>query len=149
MIGYGHGQYTKTQVTTVDSGRLIVLLYEGAISFLQKAKNCHQGEDYSGLALNINRAMDIIDELDASLNTSEGGEVAQNLRNLYRFMNQHLIRVRAENNTKPLDEVINILSQLNEAWKQALTKPEAQEALRAKDQTAQGTLKPNTKSMVA
>ncbi|MDR0882445.1 MAG: flagellar protein FliS [Candidatus Adiutrix sp.] len=31
MNAYGTGQYRQTQVTTVDKGRLIVLLYEGAI----------------------------------------------------------------------------------------------------------------------
>ncbi len=147
MTSYGHGQYTKTQVATVDSGRLIVLLYEGAISFLVKAKECMKNQDHPGIALNVNRAMDIIDELDASLNTSEGGEVAQNLRRLYRFMNQHLIRLRAENDTSLADDVIKILSQLNEAWKEALKTPEAQEVLTSK-QGSQNA-KPSTKSLVA
>ena len=134
MIGYGHTQYTKTQVETVDPGKLIVLLYEGAISFLQKSKECIEKGDFAGLSLNVNRAMDIIDELDCSLNTSEGGEVAQNLRRLYRFVSQHLIKYRVDNNPAIVNDVIKILGQLNDAWKEALSQPEAQEML-AKKQT--------------
>ena len=146
MVAYGHGQYKKTQVTSVDNGRLIVLLYEGALSFLQKAKECLQDKDYPGLALNVNRAMDIIDELDASLNTSEGGDIAQNLRRLYRFMSLHLIKARAEENSSQIDDVIRMLSTLNEAWKEAVATPEAQESLAHKGREP---IKPTTKSLVA
>lgn len=146
MVAYGHGQYKKTQVTSVDNGRLIILLYEGALSFLQKAKGCLREKDYPGLALNINRAMDIIDELDASLNTSEGGEIAQNLRRLYRFMSLHLIKARADENPAQIDDVMRMLASLNEAWKEAVATPEAQESLSHKGREP---IKPSTKSLVA
>ncbi len=129
----------------MDSGRLIILLYEGAISFLQKAAADMRREDYPGLTLNINRAMDIIDELDLSLNLSEGGEIAQNLRRLYRFMSQHLIKARGENNPGMIEQVIHILAQLNEAWKEALATPEANEVIAQK----QAPTKASTRSLVA
>jgi len=145
MPGYGHGQYKKTQVATVDSGRLIILLYEGAISFLHKCKGCMADRDYPGLALNFNRALDIIDELDASLNLSEGGEIAGNLRRLYRFMSHHLLKARSSENVAMVEEVIRLLVQLNESWKEALGTQEAQEVLARKQTPAKAT----TKSLVA
>ena len=78
MNAYGRRQYQQTQVTTVDKGRLIVLLYEGAIKFLHQAKVCQEENDVAGKANHINRALDIISELNQSLNMNEGGDLAQN-----------------------------------------------------------------------
>jgi flagellar protein FliS len=145
MTGYGHGQYKKTQVSTVDSGRLIILLYEGAMAFLKKAEDCWDNKDYSGLALNINRCMDIIDELEASLNMTEGGEIATNLKQLYRFMSMHLIKARTDNNPSLVKDVFQMLNQLNEAWKEAVNSQEGKEVISRR----QAPLKPSTKSLMA
>ncbi len=145
MTNYGYGQYKKTQVSTVDSGRLIILLYEGSIAFLKKAKESWDEKDYPGLALNVNRGLDIIDELNASLNMTEGGEIAENLRRLYQFMTHHLIKARTDNNPGLISDVIKMLDQLNSAWKDAVNSQEAKETL-AKRQTP---IRPSTKVMTA
>ncbi|MCA1906546.1 MAG: flagellar export chaperone FliS [Desulfarculus sp.] len=129
MLNYAQNQYRKTQVATVDRGRLIVLLYEGAISFLIKAKTCLTEDDIPACASLINRAQDIIDELNASLNMELGGEIAANLRRLYLYMGDRLVRAKIRREEAPIDEVIRILTSLNEAWREALAKPEAQEVL--------------------
>jgi flagellar protein FliS len=129
MLNYAQNQYRKTQVATVDRGRLIVLLYEGAISFLIKAKTCLAEDDIPACASLINRAQDIIDELNASLNMELGGEIAANLRRLYLYMGDRLVRAKIRREDAPIDEVIRILTSLNEAWREALAKPEAQEVL--------------------
>lgn len=129
MMNYGQNQYRKTQVATVDRGRLIVLLYEGAISFLTKARVCLGDGDVATAASLINRAQDIIDELNASLNLDQGGDIASNLRRLYLFMGDQLVRAKVKGDAEPLEEVIRMLSSLNEAWREAVAKPEAQEVL--------------------
>lgn len=145
MPGYGHGQYQKTHVSTVDSGRLIILLYDGAVAFLKKAQDAWDKKDTSGLSLNINRALDIIDELDASLNMTEGGEIATNLRRLYQFMTGHLMQARTDGNPAMIGDVVKMLTQLNEAWKQAITSQEGKEVLASRPQP----VKASTKSLVA
>lgn len=129
MNNYGQQQYKKVQVATVDRGRLIVLLYEGAISFLTKAKVCMEGDDIPAACNLINKAQDIIDELNASLNMDEGGDIAANLQRLYMFMGDQLVRAKVKTQVEPLGEVINMLSTLNEAWRKAVATPEAQEVL--------------------
>lgn len=129
MNNYGQGQYKRTQVTTVDKGRLIVLLYEGAIKFLHQARDCAVAKDVEGKSNNINKALDIIHELNQSLNMADGGDVAQNLRRLYIFMSDHLIQGKIKKETKHLDQVIDMLSNLNEAWNQVASMPEAQNAV--------------------
>jgi flagellar protein FliS len=130
MMNYGQQQYKKTQVATVDRGRLIVLLYEGAISFLTKAKASIADNDVPGCCNFINRAQDIIDELNASLNMDQGGDIATNLRKLYLFMGDQLVQAKIKGTGDGLDEVIRMLTTLNEAWRQAVATPEAQQVLK-------------------
>lgn len=129
MQQYGQNQYRKTQVATVDRGRLIVLLYEGAISFLTKAEASLADGDIPGAANLINRAQDIIDELNASLNMDQGGDIAANLRRLYLFMGDQLVRAKVKAEAEPLRDVSRMLVTLNEAWREAVSKPEAREVL--------------------
>jgi flagellar protein FliS len=142
MNQYGQNQYRKTQVATVDRGRLIVLLYEGAISFLTKAEACVDEGDIPGAANLINRAQDILDELNASLNMEAGGDIANNLRRLYLFMGDQLVRAKIKADPEPVREVARMLATLNEAWREAVNKPEAREVLsqqpEAKAQTRGG-----------
>jgi len=129
MQQYGQNQYRKAQVATVDRGRLIVLLYEGAISFLTKAEASLSDGDIPGAANLINRAQDIIDELNASLNMDQGGDIAANLRRLYLFMGDQLVRAKIKADNEPLRDVTRMLTTLNEAWREAVAKPEAREVL--------------------
>jgi len=129
MNGYGQRQYRHTQVTTTDKGRLIVLLYEGAIRFLHQARECAEAGDVAGKCNYINRALDIIAELNQSLNMNEGGELSTNLRRLYLFWSEHLIQAKIKKDTKQIDEVIQMLSSLNDAWSTVASQPEAQDAV--------------------
>lgn len=140
MMNYGQTQYRKTQVATVDRGRLIVLLYEGAISFLTKAKASLDDGDVPTTANLINRALDIIDELNASLNLEQGGEIAANLRRLYLFMSDQLVRAKIRKEAEPVVEVIRMLVTLNDAWRQAVASPEAQEVLKRQPAQAQAAM---------
>ncbi|GAG29817.1 unnamed protein product, partial [marine sediment metagenome] len=92
MQNYGQHKYRETEVSTADRGRLVVLLYDGAINFLKNAKQSIQEGNTEGKCNNINRAQDIIQKLEFSLNMKEGGEIAENLRSLYRFMHTYLVR---------------------------------------------------------
>jgi len=122
---YGQSQYKQMDITTADRGKLVVLLYEGAINFLKMAKKCIHERNMEGKGTYINRAHDIILELSYSLNMEDGGQIAKDLRSLYWFMEKHLVRAKIERDgTQKIDEVISMLSTLNEAWKEILNKPE-------------------------
>lgn len=136
MNAYGQSQYKRTQVTTVDKGRLIVLLYEGTIKFLRQAQECAQEGDLKGKAHHINRALDVIGELNHSLNMGDGGQVASNLRSLYMFMSDHLIKAKIKKETGYLDDVLQILTTLLGAWSEVVNMPEAREAIPQQEATS-------------
>ncbi len=131
MPGYGQNQYLKTQVTTVDGVRLIVLLYEGAIKFLLTAQEGIGEKDVVKRHNHINRTLDIITELKNALNFSQGGEIAKSLNALYLFMQRHLTMANIENDAQKVQEVINILSSLKEAWEAIASRPEVRKTTEA------------------
>ena len=124
MQNYAHRQYKKTQITTVDRRKLVVLLYDGAIDFLRKAQRGITEKDIEKRHNNIDRALAIIDELKNALNFSEGGEIARSLQALYLFMYNHLVSANIKNDSQMVQEVINMLSSLNEAWEAVASDPE-------------------------
>jgi len=110
--------YLQTQVTTAKPVDVIVLLYEGAIKFLSQAKIKMAAGDMEAKGLLISRAMDIISELDASLNMQKGGELGENLHKLYFYCNTRLLQANLKLDPKLIDEVITILSGLKSAFKE-------------------------------
>ena len=109
--------YQQTAVTTQNRGRLIVLLYDGAIKFLRQAVANLQGGDLQAKGRNIRKAQDIILELNTVLDMENGGEIATNLRSLYNFMNRHLTQANIKCDPELIQDVIRILETLNQSWK--------------------------------
>lgn len=113
----GIGAYQDTAVATQSRGRLIVMLYDGAIKFLRLAIRELQAENYAAKGQYISRAQDIINELNAVLDMDGGGEIAQNLRKLYVFMGRHLRQANTKRDPQMIQEVIDLLEELNQSWK--------------------------------
>jgi flagellar protein FliS len=111
-----HKQYISTQVSTADRLQLVVMLYEGALTFLNQAKEKMAAQDAAGKGLYLTKALDIIAELNASLNFQEGKEMAANLFHLYNFMTAHLTRANLNWDAAAVDDVIKMLTQLRDAW---------------------------------
>lgn len=108
--------YFKTQISTTTQADLLIMLYDGAIKFLTQAKERMAARDYAQKGILISKALDVIGELDGSLNAEKGGEVARNLHQLYFYCNTRLLRANLEMNTELVDETIRILSALRDAF---------------------------------
>jgi len=109
--------YQNTAVTTQSKGRLIVLLYDGAIKFLKLAIKEIEAGNAEEKGRYISKALDIIYELNVVLDMEAGGEVAMNLRNLYLFMGRHLTEANTKQDIQKIEEVIKLLEELNRSWK--------------------------------
>jgi flagellar protein FliS len=109
--------YKETSVLTQNKGRLIVMLYEGAIKFLRLAVKEIEAKNPEAKGKHIAKAQDIINELNAVLDTEAGGEIAMNLRKLYCFMNNTLNQANIKQDIAKIEEVIKLLEELNQGWK--------------------------------
>jgi flagellar protein FliS len=109
--------YQQTAIGTQSKGRLIVMLYDGAIKFMKLAMRELEAGDYAAKGEYLNRAQDILNELNAVLDTEGGGEIAQNLRRLYLFMNRRLSEANAKRDPQMIREVIGLMEELNQSWR--------------------------------
>jgi len=109
-------QYKETQVTTANQGKLIVMLYDGAIKFLNIAIENMDPKTYDIANNNILKAQDIITELLLSLNMKEGGEISQNLFNLYLFFKKRLLEANIKKDSEIVKSVMKNMKDLRDAW---------------------------------
>ncbi|HOK01068.1 MAG TPA: flagellar export chaperone FliS [Spirochaetota bacterium] len=113
-----YSQYKQTQITTANQGKLIVMLYDGAIKFLNIAIENMNPRTYDVVNNNIIKAQDIITELLLSLNMEEGGEIAKNLFSLYMYFKRQLLEANIKKDPEIIKHVLKLLKELRDAWDQ-------------------------------
>lgn len=115
---YAQNAYTKTRVNTSATPLdLVIMLYDGAIEYLQKSVYHINHGSIQGKIESLSRVRAIIEELLSSLNTDIGGEVANNLQSLYLYMLIELTKANAKNDIAKIEEVENLLVELRSAWR--------------------------------
>ena len=121
---YSFRGYKTVATQTASPGQLVVMLYDGAIRFLERALTGFQYDDPKDFNETINnnviRAQDIISELNDSLDLARGGELARTLRSLYNYMDNQLTHSNADKSQDGIRDVINRLSTLRDAWSEML-----------------------------
>jgi flagellar protein FliS len=113
-------RYRRSQIDTASPGKLVIMLYEGAIRFLNEARECLSQKDLEKANNRLIRAQDIISELMMSLNMKEGGQIASSLYRLYDYLKWRLVEANISKNPDLIDEAIRIMSSLKEAWEEAV-----------------------------
>lgn len=124
MYKNGVQNYRRTDVTTADPKRLVLMCYEGAIENLKTGKQSIIEKDYEGKCKALDKVRDIIEELLHSLEFEKGGIIAKNLDSLYNYMLRRLLDADLEKDMKAIDEVIGMLSELKSAWEEIFYKPD-------------------------
>lgn len=120
--------YKKVNINTMNRGKIVVMLYGGGITFLKKAKKAISEKDYYQKGKFIQKALDIVNELNISLDMEKGEDVAKNLRQIYLFLNRYLNKASIKNDPKMLDDVIEIFTSLKSAFEEIISRPEYSEA---------------------
>ena len=98
--------------------RLIQMLMDGAIEKVAMAKGFMERNEISKKGGHISWAISIIEGLRSSLDKNAGGDIADNLDDLYDYMIRRLIRSNSENNPDLLDEVVSLLRSIKNAWEE-------------------------------
>jgi flagellar protein FliS len=98
---------------------LVVMLYDGAIRFLQEARDANDRQDVWGRARGTSKALAIVAELHNTLNLDEGENLAHELDRLYDYMMGRLLDVTMKRDNSALEEVQGLLRTIREGWVQA------------------------------
>ena len=116
--------YKTISLETAPPGQLVLMLFDGAIKFLERAKLGFGIEDpvemNETVHNNITRAQDIINELNSTLNMNQGGEVAVVLRDLYVYLDNRLFESNIRKELEGVQEVIDRLSTVQAGWSEML-----------------------------
>lgn len=116
--------YRQVATQTASPGQLVLMLFDGAIRFLERARLGFAETDPLAFNLavnnNIQRAQAIIHELNSSLNLAAAGEVAANFRRLYDYMDERLQESNFQKAEDGIKDVLRRLGILREAWAEML-----------------------------
>ena len=121
--------YKTIATQTAPPGQLVLMLYEGAIRFLERAQAGFQHEDPLEFNTTINnnviRAQEILNELNNSLDLHQGGALAATLRRLYGYINRQLTLSNTRKSPEGIHDSIERLSVLRDAWSEMLRQQNA------------------------
>ncbi len=103
-------------VSGADPHRLIVMLMQGVIEKVAKAKGYLQQGNRAEKAQQISWAISILDGLRMSLDKEQGGEIAQNLDDLYGYMEEQLLTANVKDDANLLEEVASLMKTILSGW---------------------------------
>lgn len=110
--------YKNQQILTASPEQLTLMLYNGAIRFINASMVALDKGDLSQAHNNNLRAQDIIREFIATLDMSY--EIAKGYSQLYDYLEYRLIQANMKKDKSQLEEAKQILVELRDAWVQAM-----------------------------
>ena len=113
-------QYQTSNITTATPEKLMIMMFDGAIQFLQKAKNAIEEKKFQERSQNIEMARKIIREFMRSIDLENGNDVSKSLFKLYNKMAMKLIKANVSRNTVLIDEVMEDLTNIRWGFQKAI-----------------------------
>jgi flagellar protein FliS len=113
-------QYKKHQIETASPEEVLIMLYDGAIRFLNIAKKAIADKDIEKSHHQLIKAQNIILEFMNSLDMEIGGEIAVNLFRLYEYLHYRLVQANIKKDVAMIDEVLDHLRSLKATWEEAI-----------------------------
>ena len=115
-----HATYQSIQVTTTDRGRLLLMMYEGAIKFLRQSKAGLEANDIPKFCRFLCKGQAIIAELMNTLDFEKGGDIARDLDRLYDFMLFYLTEANLYRDGKRVAKCISLIDTIYSAYKEII-----------------------------
>jgi flagellar protein FliS len=125
MWNNGHDAYLETRILSADPVELVNLLYQACIQAVRDARHHLAQGDIGERSRSINKACEIVMELNSSLDRKRGGEIAQRLAQLYDYILAQLLQANLQQLDEPLSDVLGLLATLAEAWEGVLPEPQS------------------------
>ena len=131
--------YRVNAVSTASAENLVVMLYDGAIRFMGMAIRAFEKDDPLDFNLtvhtNISKTQAIIRELSRSLDAEKAGELGHSLISLYDYFDTRLQEANIHKDKAILEEIIERISELRDAWSESFNKTDEEAKLAAPSHT--------------
>ena len=112
--------YESLQIETAGPEQLLLMLYDGAIRFLNEAIRAMAEENWEVSNAKLIKAQNIVSELMASLDMKLAGELGKNLFKLYDYLHYRLVQANMKRDVAMIDEVLTHLRDLRLTWAEAI-----------------------------
>jgi flagellar secretion chaperone FliS len=116
--------YEEQALAGATGMELILALYNGLVRFLYQALTCIDEGDVHGRRLAVKRALDIVMYLQARLRPDLGGETTVALNDFYAAVFTMMLEASHANSREKMEEVIQCVRSVREAWVIAARDPE-------------------------
>ena len=113
-------QYQANNINTATPEKLMILLFDGALQFLQKAKIAIQEKNLKERSENIDGARKIIRELMRTIDLENGNDVSKQLFRLYNKMVMNLLKANVQRSIEKIDEVIEDMTNIRWGFQKAI-----------------------------
>ena len=110
--------YQQNTVTTASPGELTLMLYNGCLKFISKAKSAIESKNIAERNTNIQKSQNIIRELMVTLNMDL--DISKNMIVLYDFVLEKLTEANVQNTIQPLQEAEALITEFRDTWKQVI-----------------------------
>ena len=113
-------QYQASNVNTATPEKLMIMMFDGALQFLQKAKIAIAEGKLQERSQNIDGARKIIRELMRTIDLENGNDVSNQLFKLYNKMAMNLIKANVQRNATLIDNVIEDITNIRWGFQKAI-----------------------------
>ncbi len=96
--------------------QLVSMLMQCAIDNLAMAKGFIERKNYDKKAQSLRKVIAIVTELQSSLDKENGGDIANNLSNLYDYIFKLIIVASMENRPETITEASELMLNLLDSW---------------------------------
>lgn len=118
--------YRRVDIETASQGRLIVMLFNGAIrQAVEGQRQLEAGKGTDAHAYLI-QAQEIIAELRSALNL-DAGEVAYNLDRSYEYFHHLLVTANIKKAIEPIEECVGLMTSMRDTWQELFDSVEREE----------------------
>jgi flagellar secretion chaperone FliS len=113
--------YRRVESESRSPLELVVMMYDGALRFLEEASEAVDRGDLRARAHAVSRVLAIIGELQNTLDVEKGGAVADQLDDLYTYLTSRLLDVALKQDVTAIEEARKLLTPIRDAWSQIST----------------------------
>lgn len=114
----GYDTYQRNKILTASPAELTLMLYEGAIKFLNMAIMGIEKGDIEKAHVNIMKTQRIVEEFRATLNFKY--PVAKEFDNVYEYVLRRLVEANIKKDTEILEECLAHMRTMRDTWKEVM-----------------------------
>ena len=118
MAGNPYAKYANNKILTASPAELTLMLYEGAIKFCNLAKVDMEKGEYGDAMHHIQKARNIIVELQSTLDFKY--PVAKDFDLIYTYIFQLMVQCNNKRDSEILEEILVQLRELRDMWKEIM-----------------------------